>query len=205
MMPIPIKHKRFCIVALLLLFASSILNAQEPSVTRINSEAHVHGLASLMLAFEADIMEIQFESPAANLVGFEYKASTTDEIRLVEQAEALLGAPQTLFSFSGSACSLLEKTMDLSSVINDDHHEEGHHDEGHDDHAGDHEDQHHQSHGEITANYRFSCEDSAKLRSVSIDLFEAFAGLEKINAMWVTEVQQGSENLSATNTTIVFR
>ena len=37
-------------------------------------EAHIHGLATLTLALEGNSLEIEFESPAANLVGFEHRS-----------------------------------------------------------------------------------------------------------------------------------
>ena len=38
--------------------------------------AHVHGLSELAIAMEGEKLEIQFTSPAMNLVGFEHQASS---------------------------------------------------------------------------------------------------------------------------------
>ena len=61
------------------------------------------------------------------------------------------------------------------------------------------------THSEITANYRFSCDDGAKLSSVSLALFGQFPGIEKMNAMWVTTSQQGAQVMTAGNNVIQLK
>lgn len=191
-------------------------------------DAHVHGLSELTIAMEGDRLDIQFESPAMNLVGFEYKATSNKDIATVKNTESLLSQPDTLFVFSGADCQLTKTSADASALYEEDHHhsqthkdhdyhrEHNNHDDhddhgnhedhdGHDNHKGheDHDD--HKSHSEIVANYSYSCKNLSNLSSIKVALFEHFSGIHKINAMWVTDSKQGSATLSASNPTVILR
>ena len=156
-------------------------------------EAHTHGLATLTLALEGETLEMQFESPAANLVGFEHKATSSEEKAAVTKAEVILKDAARLFSFVGSGCQFKNALVDVSSVAqNHQHH----------DHASEHDES---SHSEISAIYRYQCKDAQALESVSVALFESFAGIEKIDAMWITESDQGSAPLTTKSNLISLR
>ena len=172
-------------------------------------DAHVHGLSELTIAMEGDSLEIQFESPAMNLVGFEYKATSNKDIATVRNAESLLSHAENLFVFSDSDCQLIKTSVDTSALIEEDHHSETHKD--HDDHHGhkDHDDHKdyddHQNHSEIVAYYSYSCKNLSNLSSIKVTLFDSFTGIYEINAMWVTGSKQGSSTLTASNPTVTLR
>ena len=213
-----------------------------------SQEAHTHGLATLTLALENSVLEIQFESPAANLVGFEHKATSSEEKKAVTQTETSLKEPNLLFSFVGASCQPKKTTVDISGVMDNhnkkyqehDEHEDHSHAKKHDEHdeherhshAKEHdkhdehehhshakernkhdEHEHHShskehdadSHSEISASYRFSCDDTAKLSSVSVSFFKQFPGIEKIDAMWITDIKQGAITLTPNKHTISLR
>lgn len=103
----------------------------------IAQSPHVHGVATMTLALENKTLEIQLESPAANLLGFEHKAKKPEEKKKVAQTEALLQSPETLFLFKGASCEPKESRLDLSGIIETAHSE--HSDEhNHHDHVDDH-------------------------------------------------------------------
>lgn len=161
-------------------------------LAKAHSEAaHIHGLATLTLALEGNSLEIEFESPAANLVGFEHKATSVKEKRALHIAESTLKSPAELFLFSGVNCQLKEAEVDISAVEEKGHDDHGHH---HEHHHSSHDD--HKSHSEIKAHYHFSCNQAKQLESVSTALFSQFPGIENINAMWVTDTVQGSKILA---------
>lgn len=172
--------------------------------------AHVHGLATLTLALEGNTLEIQLESPSANLVGFEHVAKSEQEKARIHKTKSLLDDPQNLFSFDGSSCKIQNIDIDITAVLVDTHAEDdhGHHDEDKDHHEDehhdhtDHKDGHEDSHSEIDAHYQFTCDKAEQLKSISIELFKQFPGIEKIDAMWVTKSLQGSSVLFASNKTI---
>ena len=174
-------------------------------------DAHVHGVAELTLAVEGSVLEIGIESPSANIVGFEHKANTTEQRQAVDKAKQVLENPSQLFVFSGTSCQLKELAVDMKGVMHTeekagDHHH-NHEKDGHHDHHKDH-DKHEEkgeTHSEITANYHFSCDNTADLTSVSVELFALFPSIEKINAKWITASQQGAQTLTAEKYTVQLK
>ena len=167
-----------------------------------SEEAHVHGLATLTLALENQSLEIEFESPAANIVGFEHEAKSAEEKQAVKAAEVILESPATLFSFAGTGCQLKEAEVDISGLMEEGHNDHGHH---HDHHHSSHDDHKDDSHSEIKAHYHFTCNGAEQLESVSTTLFSQFPGIETINAMWVTDTRQGSKLLKPDSTILSLR
>ena len=105
-------------------------------------DSHQHGLAELRLLLEEQRIEIEFESPAFNLVGFEHKASNPEEKSLVRNVEAILASPAPLMSLKGGACSLGSSQVDVSSIIGGDEkhgHETEHEHEDKHEHADEHD------------------------------------------------------------------
>ena len=179
-------------------------------------DSHQHGLAELRLLLEEQRIEIEFESPAFNLVGFEHKASNPEEKSLVRNVEAILASPAPLMSLKGGACSLGSSQVDVSSIIGGDEkhgHETEHEHEDKHEHADehDHEAKHeHQdkhehayedktSHADISASYSFSCDNLRGLKYVEVNFFDIFSGLESIKGVWVSETSQGAAQLTDSN------
>jgi len=195
-------------------------------ITAQEHEAHVHGLATLSVALEAPFIDLQFESPAANIVGFEHKAETKEQKQAVESAEGVLKNAKTLFGFIGTQCDLLDRDVDVSALIEDDHdhheheehdhgkekrhaeHHDHEHDHGHkDEHQHDEHDDHesHAEHSEVVATYRFECKNLDKLSAISSTLIDVFPAIEKIQSMWVSDASQGASELTAGNSEISFK
>lgn len=171
-----------------------------------SQEAHMHGLATLTLALENNILEVQFESPAANIVGFEHKANSHKEKAAVAQAEVILNNPNHLFSFVGSDCQSNNTVVDASGLMDEQHDEHKEH-SNHDHHPSseDHNDHDDDSHSEISARYRFTCKDSKNISLISVAFFSEFPGIQKIDAMWITGTKQGSTTLTSTKHSISLR
>ena len=164
-------------------------------------EAHLHGLGEITLALEGDNIELNLESPAANIVGFEHRASTPDQRQRVNEAKATLESPKQLFTFSGTRCELTALEVDVSAVqaTEESEHKENKHD--HHDHS-DHEKANHKTHSEVSANYRFQCDDGSRLAAITFNFFEHFPGTEKLDVEWVTDSNQGSAELTVKSKTI---
>jgi hypothetical protein len=177
-------------------------------------DAHVHGLSELTIAMDAKSIEIQLISPAMNLVGFEHKATSKQDIAAVKKAELILGQQDSLFLIAGGDCEYLSTSIDSGDLLESESHHEKHDDHDkhndHDDHEkhDDHDDHdgHDQgeTHSEMVASYSYTCKDSSKLSSLTVGLFTSFTGIHKINTLWVTPSKQGSNMLSAKNPTIEF-
>ncbi len=156
----------------------------------LEQQAHIHGYAELMLAVEADALAITLESPAVNIVGFEYAAKSANDKQAVKKAKLALESPETLFILSGGGCTLREAGVDMSALQ-----------------AGDHS--HHKEkdglHREITASYSYQCKRSSNLEAVAVKLFELFPRLETLRVMWLTEKKQGSVELTANASILQLR
>ena len=194
--------------------------ALQTNIAHAQLGAHVHGLADLTLAVDTQIIESEFRSPAFNLVGFEHKAITEQELKAVDHAKTLLENHESLYQFSGTQCTNDSVAIDVSALTRDqaNHQETGHDDHQHhddhkhenhqhhkDEHDGHNHDSHEGDHSEIVARYRFKCENTANLKSISIQFFDHFSGIESINTMWVSETDQGSMMLNKDSNTIPLR
>lgn len=151
---------------------------------------HVHGIAALNVALEGPEVQIELDSPAASIVGFEHAPSSAGDHAALDKAVATLKAGDRLFAFNDAAGCRMETATVTSELLEDGH-------EGH----GDGEDG---THSDIEAVYHFECAQPGKLNQLTVELFEAFPGMEKLNVQYVMESKQGAAQLSAANHSIKF-
>ena len=177
-------------------------------------EAHVHGQSELAIAMEGEKLEIQFTSPAMNLLGFEHKASTPKDLLVIENTASVLRQHETLFLFSGGRCDHVKTSIELSGLLEStDHeyaHQQGSTEHKHDDeHKKEHEEheEHTQNnnHSDVVVNYQYRCENIAQLPAITVELFEAFPGIHKMNAVWIKPIRQGAVTLTPNHRVVEFR
>ena len=117
-------------------------------VTAAQQSAHVHGIAILNLAMEGDELEIEFVSPAGNIVGFEHEAVTAAERRAIRDAIEQLRKGNELFDLPlAASCSLhvaaVEHGHGEEEKREDGHGQDAEHDDGDEHgHAGEDGDTH---------------------------------------------------------------
>ena len=190
-------------------------------------EAHVHGIAALNLALEGQEVHVELDSPAANIVGFEHAPASEADHAALDKAVAILKDGDQLLRFNSEAGCRMEKAEVISALLDDEHHENadehGHekdevhgHDEhehekkdthGHDEHEHEeHEHEKHEgeTHSDIDAAYHFECDRPGKLTQLTVELFEAFPGMEELNVQYVIESKQGAAELTAANHVVKF-
>lgn len=177
-------------------------------------DAHEHGAVSVNIVQDGAMLFIELEAPGADIVGFEHKARTDDQIAAVAAAAERLTAGGALFTPNAeAACSLSEASVDTAGYAadekEDDHgHDHGHshshdkddsHDHGHDhahddaamakdDHGHDHGHDHaedHGAHAEFRAAYGFACGAPDALQSIDIALFDAFPSIREVRVQAV--------------------
>jgi len=164
----------------------------------VQHDAHVHGAATLQLILQGNELEMEFHSPAMNIVGFEHAAATAEEKQKIKDALATLRQAGELFSFSGTRCQPTKVEAELDRDDHDDHH--GHdadHDADHDEHHDDHADEHATGHSEFEVDYRFRCEDGSQLSAIEVKLPARFNGIQKLDAEWILNDSQGAAELTA--------
>ena len=157
--------------------------------------AHEHGVARLNAALDGQTLELELESPAMNLVGFEHAASTDADKAKVAAVRAQLEKPLALFSLPPAAGCVVAQ-QELESPLFGDKPED--HDEDHDDakSAGGHE--HHHEHSEIHAHYQFTCATPGALKNLDLaGVFKTFPATQKIQVQLISPSgQQGVEATS---------
>ena len=113
---------------------STMANAEEHA-------AHEHGAARLTIATNDKGVEISLESPAANVFGFEYVASSDGDHHTIHEAVKTLEQGDSLFLANASA-GCKQTSIEIESAQVDAHKEAKHKD--HDDH----DDEKHEAHDE---------------------------------------------------------
>jgi hypothetical protein len=178
--------------------------------------AHVHGIAALNLALEGDELHVELDSPAANIVGFEHVPSSAADHAALDKAVAMLRDADQLFRFNSAAGCQMEKVMVTSALLDEDHnghrHEDhaheahGHDEHGHEAHGDEHGHEEHRgdSHSDIDAVYHFECDQPTRLQQLTVELFDAFPGMEKLDVQYIIENKQGAAALTSANRVLRF-
>ncbi|BAV77622.1 hypothetical protein PCAU_5413 [Pseudomonas chlororaphis subsp. aurantiaca] len=157
--------------------------------------AHEHGVARLNAALDGQTLELELESPAMNLVGFEHAASTDADKAKVAAVRAQLEKPLALFSLPPAAGCVVAQ-QELESPLFGDKPED--HDEDHDDAKDANGHEHHHEHSEIHAHYQFTCATPGALKSLDLaGVFKTFPATQKIQVQLISPSgQQGVEATS---------
>ena len=206
-------------IGLSLLGFSLSLSAEEFE----SHDAHVHGAAKLQIVAEKNGLEMHFESPAMNIVGFEHDVENQSQANILKQALATLAKTDSLFQISGGGCHFTATELEnpfAEEEHHDEHgHEESHHDEHdhhkedshdeHDHHKEDSHDEHdhHESehsheeavHREFELEYKATCKDISTLSRIEFPILKEFEGIEKLDVQYVIQGKQGSMSVSKSN------
>jgi hypothetical protein len=149
--------------------------------------AHEHGAATLTIAWSGNEMEIELDSPAFNLFGFEYEPSAGDELQLVEDAIRDLESGD-LFVLDGEASYRLASAQTTTAWDR-----EGDHDDEHDD--ADHEEG--EAHSDVRARFSLVCDAPDEIRSLDLSpLFDRFPNLDELDAQWISDTVQSAAELT---------
>ena len=158
-----------------LALASLMLTLPSVHANASELDAHEHGSANLDIAIDTSTIEMRFESPAVNIVGFEYATEDEQQLLLINKAKSNLSNFDLIYGLVGDvSCQTVKSSAkwvteheaghddhDDHEAGHDDHddHEAGHddhddHEAGHDDHEAGHDDHDdheagHDDHGEV--------------------------------------------------------
>ena len=156
--------------------------------------AHEHGAAELTIAIVGGEIAIDLQTPAFNVLGFEYAPVSEEEKTLLSESVAALAAGNLLQLDPSAGCTLVEADVD-SELLGDDHGDEEHADEDHGDEV----------HNDMTAAYLFICEQGDEVRSLDASpLFARFPNFEAIRVQWLSETQQSAATLSPEEPVLSF-
>lgn len=138
--------------------------------------AHEHGSAQLNLALDGRTLELEFASPAMNLVGFEHAPRDEADKALVVAARGGLSQPLVLFGIpTTAACQAVRQ--ELAGELFEEEQTEA------------------LEHSEIRAAYRLDCAKPAALAGLDLSaLFEAFPATQRIQVQLIgPNGQRGAE------------
>jgi hypothetical protein len=159
-------------------------------------DAHEHGVGTLDIAIEGRTVGMAFEAPGADIVGFEYAATSDTDLATIAQALATLGAPLDLFVMPDAAgCTVVDAKAELEG-------EDGHgaHNEHSEEHQDDDDDDDHEEHGDhdhadhaddaghtaFHATYRLTCDTPDALTAINFAYFETFPNAQEVEVQIIT-------------------
>ena len=157
--------------------------------------AHEHGVAKLNAVLDGNTLELELDSPAMNLVGFEHMASTDADKAKVAAVRQQLEQPLKLFALA-SAAGCKEDQQELESPLfgdaakaddDGDEHEKGH------------------VHSDINAHYQLTCATPEKLTQIDLaPLYKAFPATQKINVQLIGPNGQKGVETSPAKAVVAF-
>ncbi len=154
-----------------------------------NPGAHVHGQASMQVASEGKRIDVIFNTPAANLVGFEYKPKTGAEQKAVAEAREWLTATP-LVTTAASTCRVEQASVSTT-------HDKGNHNEHHEEH--DHQAEETDSHSEFEVFQHLVC-NGVPGENLVTPLLTRYPSITSLRIDWVTENNQGGTRLDGDST-----
>ena len=165
--------------------------------------AHEHGVGRLNAVLDGQALELELDSPAMNLVGFEHVATTAADKAKVAAARKQLENPLALFSLPKAAGCVIS-SQELNSPLFGDKPEADHDDDDdHDAKDGAHE--HHHDHSEIHAHYQFTCATPTALGNLDLtQVFKTFPATQKIQVQLIGPSGQQGVEATATAATLKF-
>ena len=163
---------------------------------------HVHGLTELNVVIANQNVQIEFISPAINLLGFERASNSPEENKLFNEVLEDLQAAEWLLGDQLRDCQMstpVFEAPEFGSHEMSEGHEE--HEHEHDEHE--HEDHETGDHADFRVQYLFDCR-SAPPSNFTVTAFDRFVGIEEISVRWIVGRQQGVSNLTPSNATLSF-
>ena len=166
--------------------------------------AHEHGVGRLNAVLDGQALELELDSPAMNLVGFEHVATSAADKAKVAAARKQLENPLALFNLPKAAGCVIS-TQELNSPLFGDKPEADHDDDDHDDDAKDGAHEHHHDHSEIHAHYQFTCATPTALSNLDLSqVFKTFPATQKIQVQLIGPSGQQGVDATATAATLKF-
>ena len=173
--------------------------------------AHEHGVGRLNAALDGQTLELELQSPAMNLVGFEHPATTDADKAKVAAVRALLDKPLELFNLP-KAAGCVVANQELESPLFGDPAPEDADDDDDDDHAPEAAAgtqpavaEHHHDHSEIHAHYQFTCATPAALKTLDLgQVFKTFPATHKIQVQLISGSGQQGVDVTPEAATLKF-
>ncbi|WP_299199621.1 DUF2796 domain-containing protein [uncultured Amphritea sp.] len=168
-------------------------------------ESHEHGKAVMTVVLEGKALQIEINSPAANIVGFEHAPADKQQKDALISVIGQLKKPEQLFVFpDGSAC--LADLAEVQTTMMDDHETDHDHEASHDHETGHQADSGHDgdNHSDFQLSYQFHCGSPALLKGFSVELFEYYPQMKQLQVQLIGPSGQSYQQLDEDNRWINF-
>ena len=172
-----------CTFLLILIAGNSTTIAQ-------SAVSHVHGNAELNVVLMEQQLQVEFVSPAINLLGFERPPITDDESATMNNTIKQLQHGGWLIEGVPSACQL--STEEFEAPFYEER-ESNKHDHEHE--SSPHEAE---AHRNFRVRYVYDCDASLK-KQLRILAFDHYSGIETLTVQWIANQMQGYTQLSRDN------
>jgi hypothetical protein len=180
----------------LICFVSLLVSLSYPNVYAAN--VHTHGVSTMTIAVDNNIVDIALTTPTSDLLRFEHPVNSESNKRAFKEMNTVLSEVDELFVLNGGGCTLVSHSVEafeLSQSQNSDDTTKSQIDE----HSA------HELHNDVTAYYRYNCENMSELSSIAVTVFTLFPSIHHIRSMWITDIHQGAVTLSVKNNMISLR
>lgn len=172
-----------CTFLLILIAGNSTAIAQSPV-------SHVHGNAELNVVLMEKQLQVEFVSPAINLLGFERPPITDVESATMNNTIKQLQHGGWLIEGVPSTCQLSTEEFEAPFF---EERESNKHDHEHE--SSKHEAE---AHSNFRVRYLYDCEAALK-KQLRILAFDHYNGIETLTVQWITNQMQGYTQLSRDN------
>ena len=160
------------------LILSAMISVAAAEETR-QVDKHEHGVGELNIAIEGSSINLEFMIPGADIVGFEYKAKSDEDISLVNTALTKFDDFSNIFTIPNAAnCNLVEAEIAINQ--GDDHDDEHDHEE--------HEEHGEETHNEFVAHYSFTCGNVKEIDRINFTYFTTFPNSGELEIQFVSEM-----------------
>ena len=186
------RNNLICALLLISIAGSSRTLAQ-------SADSHVHGNAELNVVLMGQQLQVEFVSPAINLLGFERPPNTDEETATLNNTIEQLQRGGWLIEAFPTTCQL--STEEFEAPVYDEH-ESSEHDHEHESSEHDHEhessDHHAEAHSNFRVTYLYDC-DSAPRKQLKMLAFDHYSGIETLTVQWIADQKQGYARLNKDN------
>lgn len=144
--------------------------------------AHEHGAATLDVALDGSTLQLQFRTPAINLLGFEHEPRSPQEHSALDRAMRLLRDPASQFQPSPPArCQVVTASVTAPdwAISNE--------------------------HADFAADYEFRCEQPQALRRIDVRLLNQLGSDVKVRAQVASASGQYGTDLTRANPHLSLR
>lgn len=144
---------------------------------------HEHGHGTLNIAIEGNTLDLEFEAPGMDVVGFEHQASTPEQKELVEKALKDLGdgIMGLVVLPAAAACKLASKDV---AVVAEEQHDVK---EGQAEDASAPEAEPEDHHNAFHGTYQLTCAAPDLITSIDFPFFERFPNSQELDVTVIDE------------------